>query len=300
MDQSSIEVLITVAEEGSFRKAANQLGYTQAGISYIVQNVEQEMGLRLFDRDRSGVRLSAEGRQLMPELKQLKSYNRILQQKIKELKGLESGTLRVQVFDSVSIHWIPGIIQSFKADFPGITIDLVSEEDNLKAEEMVLTGEVDCGFFLTDVTAPIDVVPLREESIKAIVSLDHELAECECFPTSRLGEFPFVQLKFDTNTGINGIFDRYGVEADVAYTVDNDFAAMALVSKGLGFGIYPELLLENIPFDVKCLEFDEPQRRVISIGTRSMKNASRAAVKFIEYTKQWILDNVEGSLLEKR
>lgn len=291
MDDSSIRAFLTVAEEGSFRKAANTLEYTQAGISYIIQSLEQELGLILFVRDRTGVHLSPEGQTLLPYFRQLDTDRRILHQTVNELNGLERGKLRVQIFDSISIHWIPGILQQFKKDYPGIQVELISEEDSLKAEEMVLSGEVDCGFFLTGVSASLDVYKLKEENLLAIVSTDHELTKYEKFPVEKLGEYPYISMKFDSHTGIENIFHRNNATPKVAYCMDNDYAAMAMVSKGFGYGIFPELLLRDVPYEICCLEFDQPQRRTISVGTRSLETASKACVKFIEYTRKWVEDN---------
>lgn len=291
MDKINTEVFLKIAETGSFRKAANDLGYTQAGISYIIRAMEEEIGLSLFVRDRTGVHLSNEGQILYPHFKQIEQDNRLLRQTINELKGLEHGTLRIQIFDSISIHWIPGILQRFHKDYPGIKIELITEEDSLKAEEMVSTGEVDCGFFLTNVSADLDVFTLKKESLLAIVSPEHEMAHADVFPISKLGSYPYIGMKYDDHTGIKEIFRRYKKKPDMVYCMDNDYAAMAMVSKNLGYCIFPELLLQDIPYEICCLPFDQPQKRVISVGTRSMETASKACLKFIEYTRSWVKEN---------
>ena len=291
MEKMNAKVFLTVAQEGSFRKAADVLGYTQAGISYIISTMEELTGLCRFIREHGGVRLSTEGAALLPLFRQLDRCERQLKQAIDELNGLEKGIVRVQIFDSISIHWIPGIIKKFHADYPGIRIELITEEDSLRAEEMVLNGEVDCGFFLTEVSAKLDVFPLMEESLKAIVSLEHPLAQQTYFPMSELGNYPFISMKYDDNTGISEIFQKRGVTPDTAFCMDNDYAAMAMVSKNLGYCIFPELLLQDIPYELRCMEFDEPQKRTISIGTRSMETCSMACRKFIEYTRSWVEEN---------
>lgn len=291
MEKMNAKVFLTVAQEGSFRKAADVLGYTQAGISYIISTMEELTGLCLFIREHGGVRLSTEGAALLPLFRQLDRCERQLKQAIDELNGLEKGIVRVQIFDSISIHWIPGIIKKFHADYPSIRIELITEEDSLRAEEMVLNGEVDCGFFLTKVSAKLDVFPLMEESLKAIVSLEHPLAQQTYFPMSELGNYPFISMKYDDNTGISEIFQKRGVTPDTAFCMDNDYAAMAMVSKNLGYCIFPELLLQDIPYELHCMEFDEPQKRIISIGTRSMETCSMACRKFIEYTRSWVEEN---------
>lgn len=295
MEKMNAKVFLTVAEEGSFRKAAEVLGYTQAGISYIISTMEELTGLCLFVREHGGVRLSAEGAALLPLFRQMNHCECQLKQAIDELNGLEKGVVRVQVFDSISIHWIPGIIKKFHADYPAVKIELITEEDSLRAEEMVLSGEVDCGFFLTAVSAKLEVFPLIEESLKAIVSLEHPLAGQKYFPVSALGNYPFISMKYDDNTGIREIFRSRGVTPDTAFYMDNDYASMAMVSKNLGYCIFPELLLQDMPYELHCMEFDEPQKRTISIGTRSMDTCSKACKKFIEYTRSWVEENMKKS-----
>lgn len=289
---NNIHAFLTVVNEGSFRKAANTLGYTQAGISYLIQALESELGIPLFIREKKGVQLTSEASQLLPYFRQIEQDTKNLYHAINDIKGLETGTLRIQIFDSISIHWIPNILQQFKQDYPGINIELISVEDSLIAEQMVLTGEVDCGFFLTNVTADIDTIKLKEEYLLAIVSPEHELANEKFFPIDRLGDYPYISMKYDSHTGIKNIFDKYNATPQIAYCMDNDYAAMAMVSKGLGFCIFPELLLQNVPYQIKCLSFDTPQTRKISIGTRSLKTASSACLKFIEYTTKWVGETI--------
>lgn len=291
MDKINAKVFLKVAETGSFRKAADQLGYTQAGISYIISSMEDEIGLSLFIRDRAGVSLSQEGIQLLPYMKQLGAWEYQFQQAVDEIKDLERGTVRVQIFDSISIHWLPGIIRKFHHDFPGIRIELISEEDSVRAEQMVLNGEVDCGFFLTKVLSKIDSFPLLEDPILAIVAPDHPLAKEEFFPLDQLGSYPYISMKYENHTGIKDIFQKKKIVPNTAFDMDNDYAAMAMVSQGLGYAIFPKLLLQDIPYEVCCKEFDVPQKRMISIGTADIRSCSKACARFIQYTKDWVREH---------
>ena len=277
-------VFLTVAETGSFRKAADKLGYTQAGISYIISAMEEAAGCSLFFREHGGVRLTPEGELLLPQIRQLQAWERRFAQTVNEIHGLEKGMLRVQIFDSVSVHWIPEILREFCRDYPGIKVELVTEENSLHAEEMVLNGEVDCGFFLTGQVEGLDTIPLMEEQLLAVVSPDHPLADKKHFPISQIEKYPYISMQYEDVSPVGHAFREENIKPDIAFTMDNDYAAMAMVSNGLGFCIFPELLLKNVPYDVKCLSFDKPKKRTISIGARNIETASRACQKFIEYT----------------
>ena len=289
------QVFLTVAETGSFRQAAERLGYTQAGISYIIAAMEEAIGLRLFTREHGGVRLTQDGRELLPQIRQLSEWERHFRQTIDEISGLEKGLIRVQIFDSISVHWIPGIVQHFHHDYPGIEIELISEEDSQRAAQMLENGEVDCGFFLSDLTSRLDVFPLLKDPLIAVVGPDHMLADQDRFPLADLGRYPFIAMKYDDHTGVKKLFEHRNIIPDTAFYMDNDYAAMAMVSRGLGYGIFPKLLLRNVPYKLHFLPFDEPQYRTICIGTRSFKNCSRACAKFIEYVREWVQQTQQTS-----
>ncbi len=288
MDKINAEVFLKVLETGSFRSAADQLGYTQAGISYIISSMETETGLNFFSREHNGVRLTREGEEILPYIRQLYVCERQFEQTISELNGLTRGTIRIQIFDSISVHWIPGIIKRFHDDYPGIKIELITEEDSTRAEQMVHSGEVDCGFFLTTVKEDIDYFVLKEEGVYAVVAENHPLAKLDRFPISKIGDYPYIAMKYDDHTGMGDIFHKRKIKPNIAFSMDNDYAAMAMAAKGLGYIIFPELLLTNMPKGLKKMEFDVPQKRIISVGTASMDTCSKACKKFIEYTREWV------------
>jgi len=224
-------------------------------------------------------------------MKQLGISERHLKLTTDELKGLERGTIKVQIFDSISVHWIPGILKRFHDDYPGISVEFITEEDSTRQEEMVMSGEVDCGFFLTKVHSDIDVFPLKEENLLAIVSPEHPLANLDCFPISEIGKHPYISMKYDEHTVIGDIFAKNRIKPNTVFKIDNDYAAMAMVSKNLGFCIHAELVMKDVPFNVKKMPFDKPQKRIISIGTSSVVSCSNATLKFIEYTRKWVKEN---------
>jgi len=289
MEKINTKVFLTVAETGSFNVAARELGYSQAGISYVISAMEDELGLRLFSREYGGVRLTADGKSLLPYFRQLANSERLLETHVNDLKGLECGSLRVLVFDSVSIHWIPNILRAYKHDFPGIDVEFITVEDSRRAEEMVYRQEVDCGFFLhSPIKLDLYAVPLMEESMKVIVAPDDPIAKKPFFPIAELGDHPYISIAFEDVTGIANIFLSRGITPKIAYRIDNDYAAMAMAANGLGFCIFPELLLQDTPYDVHVMDFDEPVSRIVSVATRSLKTCSLAAKKFIEYTEDWV------------
>lgn len=297
LDKINSEVFLKIAECGNFAGAAKSLGYTQAGISYIVNNMENELGFRLFIREYGGVRLSAEGKILLPYFRQLANDERLLKNKVNDLRDIYCGSIKVLVFNSVSVHWIPYILKEYRRDYPGISVELISIENSAQAEEMLARQDADTGFLLHEPRREdIDAIPLIKERMMAITALDHPLALQDRFPVSELGNYPYIQMAFGDETGVSDIFYSRGIKPSVLYNMDNDYAAMAMVSAGHGFCIFPELSLRDIPYKLRIMEFDEPVCRMVSIATKSMKNCSAATRLFIDYTQRWVAQSLHNQM----
>ena len=75
MDSKKLEILITAVDLGSFSKAAEVVGYTQSGLTHLVDSLEREIGLTLVQRDHSGISLTKEGEALMPVIREFLRAN---------------------------------------------------------------------------------------------------------------------------------------------------------------------------------------------------------------------------------
>ena len=249
MEKLNTTVFLKVVETGSFKKTADILGYTQAGISYIINAMENEFGLTLFHREYGGVRLTSEGRRLLHLIRQIADWEHYLEEAIDDIRDLRTGSVRVCTFNSVYIHWLPGIIRKFRDSFPNIDIEIVSCEADRDIEKMIANREVDCGFMPVIPYAGIDYFPLMEESLMVAVPLDHPMANKKSFPKKDMGNYPYIMFSFD-KPDFNDLIFRDGIKPQTAFTVDNDYAAMAMVANGLGICIFPQILLNDMPFPI--------------------------------------------------
>ena len=182
------QAFVEVADAGSFTKAAETLAYSQSGISHMVSDLERDWGVALFERSRRGVVLTGDGARLLPEARALCESFRALEATVDEVRGLETGLIRIGVFPSVAAHWIPRIIKRFNADYPGIDYKL-RVSDYTEIEEWIAAGTVDCGFVMLPLRtdARLVVRALEEDEFLAVLPRDHELASAEVFPVERLG-----------------------------------------------------------------------------------------------------------------
>ena len=138
---------LCVSEEGSLTRAAEKLGYTQSGVSHLLSALEEELGLQLFIRRRSGTQLTAEGRQLLPYAKKLIDAAEDAERLAANLRGLEWGAVRIGSFSSVTINWLPDILQLFGEKYPNIEVE-VRNGAYSAIEKELLDHRTDCSFLV--------------------------------------------------------------------------------------------------------------------------------------------------------
>ncbi len=283
MERINAEVFVTIVKLGSLSKAADKLGYTKAGISYIVNNMEEEAGFKLFEREYGGVRLTPEGRTLLPAIQRIYESELALKEQMDRVKGIETGRIRLISFNSVIVCWMPEILRTFKEKYPGIDIELSSCEGPAEGMKLIREGDADCGFLATDKPEGVELFRIKDEPDVAVVSLDHPMAEAEIFPISEMQNYPFIGYSEDEAPFFYEFIRSHGIRLDQIMTVDNDYGNLSMISRGMGFGVYPKMIAENGNFPVKAIPLDEPAYTPISLGIRSYEKGSLAARAFVDH-----------------
>lgn len=285
MDNLRAQVILEIINRGSFRKAAESLGYTQAGVAYIVSSLEKEWDVKLFHREYGGVRMTEEGKLLLPFIQQISNLERQLTQKVNEINHLQAGQLRIVSFETIFVNLLPDILSVFQKDYPQVEFEFICCENRHEAARMVYDGDADLGFFVPPFSKGLETVFLTEEPMMAIISPEHPLANASCFPVSEIEHFPFIATKNDENSEFVEIFQQLGVQPHPSFKVESDYMNMAFVSKNLGFSIFSRMAAAHAPFNVLALPFDRPITRTIHLGVKSLENTSDLVRKFIEVTK---------------
>ena len=116
---------VKTAEKGSFARAAQELNYVQSSVSKMVADLEQEWGMTLLERSKSGVCLTSAGAQLMPFLRKILNDHREMESQICRMNGIETGIVRIGTFSTVAIHWLPNLFAALQKDYPGIEYEML-------------------------------------------------------------------------------------------------------------------------------------------------------------------------------
>lgn len=150
-----------IIELGGFTKAADALGYTQSSISQMIASLENELGIKLLTRSRHGVKLTIEGAELFPFIERSIYQYRSMQEKANEIKGIETGIIRVGIISSVTCHWMPQLINGFKEEYPNVQF-LFHQGDYTLIPEWIASGQIDFGF-----VNPLAGTNLKTKTVKS-------------------------------------------------------------------------------------------------------------------------------------
>lgn len=287
------QMFLKTVECGSFSKAAAEMSFTQSAVSHAVQALENELNITLLSRNRGGVVLTADGRALLPRIEKLCAAHHELMQSAAELNGMDAGLVRVATFSSVSAQWLPSILKSFGERYPNIEFEVVTGDYYGQSEDWILQGKVDCGFLRLPSVKHLQTYALYRDELQVILPCGHPLADSDPFPAASLSTEPFIFLEEGQDYEISAALDKMGIRPNVKYTAREDRTMLAMVSKGLGISLLPELMVRHSPYPVVACRALERFYRNIGIAVKDKKALSAATRRFVDYVRGWVAENGE-------
>lgn len=278
-----------IVELGSFTKAADMLGYTQPAMSQMINSLEKELSIKLLYRSRYGIRLTIEGEKLYPFIQKTISQYQSMLEMTKELKGLDTGIIRIGTISSISCHWLPKLIKEFWRQYPKVQFTL-HQGDYTTIPEWVRAGQVDFGFVNPDAVSGMKTQFIKEGELAAVLPADHILANKPFVSLEELAAEPFLLLEEGAMSEPLEAFHRAGLKPDIKLRVHDDYSILSMIEIGLGVSIIPKLVLEKTHYNVAILPVRPAVTRKIGLVMKE-KNALPIAGKyFIEF----LIRNIGG------
>ncbi len=232
-----------VAQHKSFTKAAEALGNNQPNITRCMNNLEQELGCKLFVRTNHGVSLTPEGQRLYGRAAVAFEQLRLGESEIREDCSLETGSISIAASETALHLILLRRLAAFHKRYPVVHLR-ITNDSTPRAMEALLHGQVDCAV----VTTPVRVKkPLRETSLLSFREIlvcgpDFQYLAAEMRRLRDVEPCPFVCMGSGTSTF--AFYQRLFLKHDLTFHVDMEAATMdqvlPMVQSNLGIGFYPE------------------------------------------------------------
>jgi DNA-binding transcriptional LysR family regulator len=246
-----------VARERGFSRAARQLGRTQSAVSQAVARLEEDLGARLFLRQRRTTELTPAGRLLLPRAQRVLDEMEQARDSLSALDELREGSLVIGTSDTLACYLLPPVIAAFRARYPGVELRLDNRPSPATAVR-VAERTVDLGVVTLPLPADLraggrpaaerlQIEPLAAQEEVLICSPGHPLARGRRVPLQAVARHPLLLL--DRSTGSRSLLDaelaRIGAAPAVAMEMSSVEVLKKLVELGLGVSIVPALAVER-------------------------------------------------------
>ncbi len=283
-------VFYTVAKCGSLTKAAEELYISQPAVSQSVKQLENQLGVTLFNRTHRGMELSEQGGKLIfKEVEEALKLFYAAENRLAEMKAEATGSIRIGASDTIFKYFLADKIVDFHERFPAVKIELLADFTP-ETIELLKANRCDVAF----VNLPVDIdaeLKLDEHSTRLhdIFIAGEKFADLSgVLPLAKLKEYPLIFMEKNTasRSALEAFFHSAGVELIPSIEVGSWDLMKRLVERGMGIGVIPKEyatreLAEGRLFEVAT----EPVLPVRSVGMLLPKNRpiSYALHSFMEY-----------------
>ena len=245
MDSKKLEILMTAVNLGSFSKASEVVGYTQSGLTHLINGLEREIGMALIRRDHSGISLTENGKALLPAIRDYLSATAKLENQIAAITQKKAETIRVAAYASLAMHWMPEILYRFRRVCPDTDVDLRMVDHELEPFELLEEGRTDVIFAARQSHVNCDWTPLYNDIMYAILPEDYPTGGRDSFPIEEFDgkEFLMPYGRFDID--VNAALSPKGVRPQIRPCHVDDETVIRMVSKGLGVSMMTEIMMRG-------------------------------------------------------
>ena len=295
MDSKKLEILMTTVDLGSFSKASEVVGYTQSGLTHMMDSLEKEIGLPLLKRNHNGIQLTKQGEQLMPAIREFLKANANLENQIKNIIDEKEEVIRIAAYASIAMHWMPELLYRFKRICPNVNVDLRMVDDALEPFELLESGLTDVIFASKQNYNNCNWIPLYNEKMYAILPITYPLNNRSTFPLTEFNnqEFLMPYGKFDLD--VKAAFQPLNIKIIEKSTRVDDETLIRMVGAGLGISMMSELMIRGSLDDVICVPVSPKTIRELGMGTHIRKKETKS----IQLLKECMLELIEDKQKKK-
>lgn len=247
MDVKQLQTFIVLARLLNFRAAAEELNYSQSTVSDHIKNLEQELGVKLFERLGRKVFLNEEGKKLIsPAQKMVQDA-----EEIHELfnKGEKvHGSLRIGAAETLCAFWLPPLLKEYSKIYPKVRITL-KMADCLEFHELLERNIIDVAFSLHDESKRKDLsqIDIFDDSTVFVAAPDHPLSALRKITMSELENQSFILIESESGycMELKNLFQKLNVKVDTIMELGSIEAIKQCIKEGLGISFLPKIAVDK-------------------------------------------------------
>lgn len=261
MDLRNLRYILEVVKLQNVTKAAEQLHVTQPTLSKIIKNLEDELGVILFDRSGKSIKLTDTGTVAVKHFHTMIKAIEELHVDLDEVANLKIGKLVIGLPPVISSVFFPRIVATFQKHYPRIEFQII-EEGAKKIEQLLREGTLDLGFVVAPVNEELfETIPLIQQKLGLVVHKLHRLAERDQVSIRELGEEKFIVFpkEYAVREHLVKACRLEGFEPQIVYESSQWDLQAEMVAENLGITIMPEAVCKKIANQhVRVISLEDP------------------------------------------
>jgi LysR family hydrogen peroxide-inducible transcriptional activator len=285
MELHQLRYFCAIAETGSFSRAAERSHISQPSLSQQIRKLEDELGVRLFDRLGRSVRLTELGQAFLPRARAVLHDLEAARSEVAERKRSVSGPICVGVIPTIAPYFLPAVLAGFSRKWPQARVTIVEEITPLLLEKL-RAGSLDVAI----VALPLHMrghefqcLRLFAEKLFAVLPRKHRLARRRSVSLSELESEPFLLLRdghcFRETTV--AACKRVQIDPQIVFESGQFSSILSMVSANLGVSVVPAMAVERHSGCLFLPITDEHANRTIGAVTLMGKSPTRVTERFL-------------------
>jgi len=287
MEVHQLRYFCAVAEAGNFTRAAEREQVAQPSLSQQIMKLEEELGVRLFDRLGRSVRLTDVGQVFLKRARAVLGELRAAREEVAERQSSVAGPIRVGVIPTIAPYFLPSRLALFSRKHPQVSITVV-EDVTVRLMDRLRGGLIDIAVIALPIRGhDVECFALRTERLYAIVPRNHPLSKKKSLMLKELRDEPFLLLRDDhcfRETTIE-VCKRARILPQVVFESGQFSSIVGMVGAGLGISIVPEMALEQRADCSFVPIADDRASRTIGVATLKGHFLSFVQKAFIEHLR---------------
>jgi DNA-binding transcriptional LysR family regulator len=241
MELEDLRRALALAEHPRLTDAATALRMNQPTLTRLVARVEQELGVRLVERDARGIRLNPDGELVLSAAREIVGrYDQLLRDLGNRLDP-DSGTARLAFLDSMATSLVPQLLHDFRRQAPRVRVILRQEPAHEIVDDLD-TGTAELAITSVPPAGPYGWTPLQRQRLVLLVASDHRLARRRRIRLAELAGNDLITVPggFGFRAHVDELLAAAGVNLTVAFEIGDFGTIEGLVGAGLGVALAPE------------------------------------------------------------
>ena len=241
MELRHFRYFVAVAEHLHFGRAADALVTAQPSLSRQIQQLEDELGIQLFERSNKRVALTEGGRTFLVDAKRILQFADASVRHARESAEGTRGELRISFIGGAMMTEMPLVLSTFRRRFPHV--ELLPYAIHNEHMEALLDGRVDIAWTVPTAHPDFGTRDITSDRLSAALPADHPLATAERVDLADFGDEPLITLARSIGQSLHDavveLALRHGYRPSRLYEVNDDVTALGFVAAGFGVAIIP-------------------------------------------------------------